>query len=132
MTLGLSFGKGPGAGSGPSKWGRSQSAASSCLGSQPGPARARAPTPAAARARNRRRLISGKDMVARPQLVAGRRAGRYDPSYCATGDEVSAAKTFMKGEGTMEINGQLEVPEAELSWSFARSGGPGGQNVNKV
>jgi ribosome-associated protein len=24
------------------------------------------------------------------------------------------------------------IPESELSWSFARSGGPGGQNVNKV
>jgi ribosome-associated protein len=26
----------------------------------------------------------------------------------------------------------LPIPDDELSWSYARSGGPGGQNVNKV
>ena len=31
-----------------------------------------------------------------------------------------------------EITPQLRIPEAELQWSFVRSGGPGGQNVNKV
>lgn len=30
------------------------------------------------------------------------------------------------------VNGTLTIPEAELSFSFSRSGGPGGQNVNKV
>lgn len=31
-----------------------------------------------------------------------------------------------------EVTPQLLIPEEEFSWSFARSGGPGGQNVNKV
>lgn len=30
------------------------------------------------------------------------------------------------------INSQLQIPASELSLSFARSAGPGGQNVNKV
>lgn len=31
-----------------------------------------------------------------------------------------------------EPDHDLTIPEAELSFSFSRSGGPGGQNVNKV
>jgi ribosome-associated protein len=31
-----------------------------------------------------------------------------------------------------EITPPLRIPDGELQWSFVRSGGPGGQNVNKV
>jgi ribosome-associated protein len=30
------------------------------------------------------------------------------------------------------ITPSLQIPDEEFDWSFARSGGPGGQNVNKV
>lgn len=30
------------------------------------------------------------------------------------------------------INERYSIPDEELEWSFTRSGGPGGQNVNKV
>ena len=32
----------------------------------------------------------------------------------------------------LEINAGIHISDDELHWSFARSGGPGGQNVNKV
>ena len=31
-----------------------------------------------------------------------------------------------------EISPLLQIPDSEFTWSYARSGGPGGQNVNKV
>lgn len=32
----------------------------------------------------------------------------------------------------MNISPRIVIPDDELQWSFARSSGPGGQNVNKV
>lgn len=32
----------------------------------------------------------------------------------------------------LEITPQIHIPDSELEWTFVRSGGPGGQNVNKV
>lgn len=32
----------------------------------------------------------------------------------------------------LQINHRLQISDSEFVWRFARSGGPGGQNVNKV
>lgn len=32
----------------------------------------------------------------------------------------------------LSVNDRIQIPDEEFDWSYARSGGPGGQNVNKV
>ena len=32
----------------------------------------------------------------------------------------------------LQVTAQIRIPDDELQWSFVRSSGPGGQNVNKV
>ncbi len=32
----------------------------------------------------------------------------------------------------LEVNEQIQIPDSEFTFAFSRSGGPGGQNVNKV
>jgi ribosome-associated protein len=34
------------------------------------------------------------------------------------------------GEGWLRVSSSLRIPDAELSWRFSRSGGPGGQHAN--
>lgn len=36
------------------------------------------------------------------------------------------------GRGLIPITGQVAIPEGEIGFTFTRSSGPGGQNVNKV
>ena len=38
----------------------------------------------------------------------------------------------MTGSTAIRINAQLSIPRREIRFSFVRSSGPGGQNVNKV
>jgi ribosome-associated protein len=59
--------------------------------------------------------------------MAGRRAfpviRRTVPGICAKQKDRT---------NVVDITPQLSIPDTEFEWSFARSGGPGGQNVNKV
>ena len=54
----------------------------------------------------------------------------YIPHVCILKNCLAIAENeVMTG---IYINEKLTIPEEELQWSFARSSGPGGQNVNKV
>lgn len=38
----------------------------------------------------------------------------------------------LQGDGPVHLAPRVDVPAGVLRWAFSRSGGPGGQNVNKV
>ena len=40
--------------------------------------------------------------------------------------------TGREGRGVIRVTESVGIADDELSWSYARSGGPGGQNVNKL
>ena len=44
----------------------------------------------------------------------------------------SRFSSFILADAVLQVNETIAIPEDEFAWSFARSGGPGGQNVNKV
>jgi ribosome-associated protein len=39
---------------------------------------------------------------------------------------------FQKRWAMLTVNERIQIDEGEFQWTFVRSGGPGGQNVNKV
>lgn len=50
----------------------------------------------------------------------------------ASNNQPSADDAFNSAPGGVEIAPNVYLPESELRFSFSRSSGPGGQNVNKV
>jgi ribosome-associated protein len=51
---------------------------------------------------------------------------------CGVGSDVDVAFARVKLVQPLRVNSRIVIPPGELRFSFVRSSGPGGQNVNKV
>ena len=61
----------------------------------------------------------------------GRSADRHRAAARGRSEDAAAVREF-PGLIVLEISANVKIPDGELSESFVRASGPGGQNVNKV
>src|SRR5207249_5968875 len=71
--------------------------------------------------------------ASRPQSLTDTVRRGMSPNVPELYSPVRAGRPRSQEEAYMlPITDAIAIPDDELEWSFARSGGPGGQNVNKV
>ena len=64
--------------------------------------------------------------------VCGRGTRRRGAPRVKSAFDASPSRTVPLGVMSIRIKRGLDIPEKEVTYRFARSGGPGGQKVNKV
>ncbi len=79
---------------------------------------------------------SGWEMARRQLDWATEVTEPREPSGClnstSTDSRVACVRIMSSAPDWLEINSRFRIPLSELEFAFARSSGPGGQNVNKV